>query len=83
MKAEFIARPDKPWMTGVRYEGREFMGTDAVGKLCRELGTGTLEIYRKGMLCMTVNVEKRKGKVLTEKSGSGLKFAKYDPTFHR
>lgn len=79
MKAEFFARPDKPWITGVRYDGKEYMGTDAVGKLCRVLGQGTLEIYRGDMLCMTVNVEKRKEKILEELKHSGFRMIKYRP----
>jgi hypothetical protein len=55
-----------------------YKGNDQVGKLCRELKTGTLHIYRTGKVAMTIDVEKRALKSLTE-NDSGLRYGKYTP----
>lgn len=61
------------------HNGETFKGTDAVGKLCRKLQTGTLEIFRYGRLAMTVDVEKRKEQSLTENAEHGFRMRKYKP----
>jgi len=62
----------------ITHDGTEYTGTDKVGKLCRELGAGTLEIYRDDMLCMTVDVEQRALKSLSE-NDRGFSLGKYKP----
>jgi hypothetical protein len=58
--------------------GAVFKGTDQVGRLCRELKAGTLQIYRSDMLCMTLDIAERAEKSLGE-SDRGLRFSKYQP----
>lgn len=65
----------------VVYEGKEYKGGDFVGRLCRELKTGTLEIYRGDMLCLTVNVEERAKVSLTDSDTRGLGMAEYRPFY--
>ena len=61
------------------HNGISYTGTDQVGKLCRVLKEGVLEIYRDGRLSMTIhNVQKRSEKSLTE-NGTGLQYIKYNP----
>jgi hypothetical protein len=50
-----------------------------VGRLCRELKTGTLKIYRGDMLCMTIDIAERAEKSLGELDRGGLRFGKYQP----
>lgn len=60
------------------HNGKLYSGTDQVGKLCRELKTGNLDIFRNGKVVMKVNVEKRAEKSLTE-NDNGLGYVKYRP----
>lgn len=59
--------------------GREYRGTDQVGKLCRELKEGILLVYRDSKLSMTINVESRAEKSLSENDKNGLRYVKYQP----
>lgn len=69
-----------------RFEGSDelhcngllYKGTDQVGKLCRVLKTGSLSIFRTGKVVMTVDVEKRALKSLTE-NDKGFRLVKYTP----
>lgn len=61
-----------------RMAGKTYTGTDAVGKMCRELETGTLEIYRGEKLCLVIDVEKRKTKALTE-NDKRIGYVKWQP----
>lgn len=77
-RAEFFERRVKTGIVdGVVFDGREYTGADAVGKLCRELKAGTLEIYRGDLLCMTFDIEKRAKRSLTESPSCGLRYADY------
>jgi hypothetical protein len=60
-------------------DGREFKGTDQMGKLCRELKQGTLHVYRDGKISMTVDIAKRAEKSLSENDKNGLRYVKYTP----
>ena len=83
-RAEYIKNTDKPtpesshhcWLV---HNDIVYKGNDQVGNLCRDLDTGTLEIYRGDMLCLTVNVDKRKTRALREHKHTGLAYAKWMP----
>jgi len=59
--------------------GATYSGTDAIGKACRALGNGILNVYRGDDLSLTVNVEKRALKSLSENDKGGLRYGKYSP----
>lgn len=61
------------------HDGEIFKGTDQVGKLCRKLKEGILRVYRAENLAMTVNVESRAEKSLSETDKGGLRYGKYAP----
>lgn len=65
----------------ILFNGVRYKGVDAVGVLCRELKEGVLKIYRKDMLCLTVNdISKRALKSLSEpKNGYNIKYVPYTP----
>jgi len=70
-KAEFVG-------DSTLFNGKPYKGTDQIGRLCRELQTGTLECYRGEMLCMTFDVAERKELRLYENQ-NGMGFLKYVP----
>ena len=81
-KAFFTKNTDKPKPETSHHcilvhDGEAYRGTDQIGKLCRKLQTGTLEIYRGDMLCLTVDVEKRKGTTLSENKVTGFRSSRY------
>lgn len=64
----------------VVHNGTEYLGTDAVGKLCRFLGTGRLEIYRQGKLALVVpDIDRRASESLTEHKERGFRRVPYRP----
>ena len=60
------------WRDDVLHNGNRYTGTNAIGNLCRELNNGTLNIYRDGVLCMVIDVEKRKQYDLSEEDKKGF-----------
>jgi hypothetical protein len=66
------------------YNGKDYKGIDALGKLCRELvtigyGNEPLEAYRAEKLCITIsNIAERAGQILQE-NDRGLYYRKYRP----
>ena len=71
----------------IRHGKDVYTGVDQVGKLCRDLRSGTLKIYRGEMLCLTVDVKKRAGRSLRDDKKIGLVntlFREFDKSkFHK
>lgn len=61
------------------HDGKKYIGTDALGHLCRELVSGRLECYRGDMLCLTVDVAKRAARSLFYADKRGYGYRKYVP----
>ena len=58
--------------------GKHYTGIDQLGKLCRDLKTGTLTVYRGDTPAYSVrNVAARAEKSLTENKHTGLRLVKY------
>lgn len=73
-------KPDRLVQPDLLHDGIRYRGADQVGKLCRVLETGTLEIYRGDMLCMSFDVEERAKYSLSEsKNGYGIIKRPYKP----
>jgi hypothetical protein len=59
--------------------GTVYRGTDAVGKMCRELGEGILRVYSTtGIAFVVPDIAARARLSLTE-GDKGLKYVKYRP----
>lgn len=69
--------PESPHHCILTHNNDAYTGTDQLGKLCRKLKTGTLEIYRNDKLSLTVNVEQRAALALSESKTTGLRLSKY------
>lgn len=91
-KADLIKRP-KPddsrlwwnWQQeDIRFQGKDYAGTDNLGKVCRKIiwDTGedaTLQVYRAGVLQYTVkSIAIRAEQILVESKGSGLCYRSYN-----
>lgn len=64
----------------VVYNGKEYLGTDCIGKLCRELDEGELHLYREGKYVGRVRDVVARGQlVLRETDKSGFRTEKYKP----
>lgn len=60
------------------HNGKHYTGTDQLGKLCRDLKTGSLTVYRGTTPAYTVkNVAARADKSLTENKHTGFRLVKY------
>lgn len=57
---------------------KEYSGTDAVGKICRDLVTGVLEVYRGDLLVLTINIDWRKNKSLSD-NDKRIGYVNYNP----
>lgn len=62
----------------LEYNGKIYEGTDKLGKLCRELGKGTVEVYKGDKLCYTCDAEER-GKMSLQENQNGLAYRPYKP----
>jgi hypothetical protein len=72
--------PGEPIEPRLEFEGEIFTGDDKLGKLCRKLKTGTLEVYRQdGVLAYTCNIEGRAKKKIKDYPDEGLRYRKYVP----
>lgn len=64
----------------LEYQGINYTGTDQVGKLCRFLGEGRLEIFRGEKLCLIVaDISARGRRSLCEPKNGTLHYAVYTP----
>lgn len=62
------------------HNGVTYRGADQLGKLCRVLGKGKLEVYRDGKLSYSLkDISARAEKSLREDKGGGFKPVKYTP----
>lgn len=81
--AEFVKRnipanPDTLNEDDLLYDGVRYRGVDQVGKLCRVLGNGVLQINRNGKpACMVWDVASRAKKSLQENKTHGFRMVKY------
>lgn len=62
----------------LEYNGKIYEGTDKLGKLCRELGTGKVEVYNGDKLCYTCEAEER-GKMSLQENSLRLTYRPYKP----
>jgi len=65
---------------GVTYNGENFFGVDAVGKLCRKLEEGTLHVFTPGgTLSIIADIARRKKLTLRDTDKTGLHYTKWEP----